>query len=217
MQLPQGISGYEVATIRLDEIDGKRPPGWTTDNLALRVQSDVAQLDIPYNDGLGLKRSSSRMSFSSRRSSISGKSVRNSIPGEDFRPESLKWKLPDSTKHRFLAVEYRHCCFLTFQFVQETGKLKKDVTLGLAVVRLSHVKDNSTFEAEIPIYDTADINAAVGWALDREAALQRGESDPHAHLALIRVKFKLISGLSRVHGKLARRDKRFLHVVSRPP
>lgn len=214
-QLPQNVSGYEVATIRLEGIKGRRPSGWTTERLIVEIQSDCGTLELPYDQSIRLRRSESRDSVSSRRSSTSLRSQSSSRGLVlDTRPENLDWLLPLPAKHRVLAVEYRHSCFLLFRFYQDNGTLQKNLPLGIAVIRLASIADNAIFEADIPIYDTADTNEAVNWALDREASLERGENDPHGHLASIHITFKLFAGISKVHRRLAKGDRRFRHVVS---
>jgi hypothetical protein len=211
-KLPSGISSYEVATIRLNRLLLQRPPGWTTYKLQVEIQTDSETRRIPYEENPVEVPDSARLSISSRKSVGSTRSLTERSSNPTLRPDVLDWKLEDRKHCKVLAVEYRHSCFLVFRFSQRGGKLKKDSHLGLACLRLQDVRDNSVCDRMIPIYETSSINEACDLALDRTAALQREEIDPHHGRPMLHVAFNLYSGISHAHRKLTKRDPRMLHV-----
>lgn len=213
-ELPKGISSYEVATIRLKKLSMKRPPGWTTNRLAVTVKTDADTMVIPYDaqGDLGRQTSSGRASMSSMRSVASVSSAAEQTADPALRPEYLDWRLEERKSLKVIAVEYRHSCFLLFRFVRRSGRLKKDVHLGMACLRLQDVPDNSTCHRTIPVYDTSDVNKACDLALDRESALMKGQADPQGDSPMLDITFNLFAGISRAHRSLTKRDKRLAHV-----
>lgn len=213
-ELPKGISSYEVATIRLKRLSMKRPPGWTTNRLAVTIQTDADTMVLPYDaqGDLGNRPKSGRASMSSMRSVTSVSSEAEQTADPALRPEVLDWRLEERKSLKVIAVEYRHSCFLLFRFVRRSGRLKKDVHLGMACLRLQDVPDNSTCHRVIPVYDTSDVNKACDLALDRESALMKGQADPQGESPMLDITFNLFAGISRAHRKLTKRDKRLAHV-----
>ena len=214
-QLPHGISSYEVATIRLNSFSMKRPPGWSTNKLAVIVQTDADSKTIPYDtDVTPAKRrqSSGRRSISSTHSVASTNTMPEHASDPTLKPDVLDWRLQDRGVVYAVPVEYRHSCFLVFRFMRRSGRLKKDIYLGMACIRLQEIPDNSTCQRTVPIYETPDINKACDLALDRAAAMERNEEDPQKHLPMVDVSFNLFAGISKAHRKLAKRDKRLAHV-----
>lgn len=214
-QLPHGISSYEVATIRLNSLSLKRPPGWSTNKLSVIVETDSDSKTISYDtDAAPAKRRQSlgRKSISSTHSVASMNTVLDQASDPTLKPEILDWRLEDRGVVNALPVEYRHSCFLLFRFMRRSGRLKKDIYLGMACIRLQDIPDNSACRRTVPIYDTDDINQVCDLALNRAAALERNEEDPQKDLPMVNIGFNLFAGISRAHRKLAKRDKRLAHV-----
>ncbi|KAG7562247.1 hypothetical protein FFLO_02333 [Filobasidium floriforme] len=214
-QLPHGISSYEVATIRLNSLSMKRPPGWSTNKLSVIVETDSDSKTISYDtDAAPAKRRQSlgRKSISSTHSVASMNTVLDQASDPTLKPEILDWRLEDRGVVNALPVEYRHSCFLLFRFMRRSGRLKKDIYLGMACIRLQDIPDNSACRRTVPIYNTDDINQVCDLALNRAAALERNEEDPQKDLPMVNIGFNLFAGISRAHRKLAKRDKRLAHV-----
>ncbi len=122
----------------------------------------------------------------------------------------MDWDL--ETGKGVLAVQYRHSCFALLRFYYKHGKLRKDEVLGIAALRLCNLPDNEDLDFRLPIYLTDDVNKACDLALDREVAMKDGGKDPQEDLPMVEVDLAFHAGLSRVHEKLTKADKRLQHV-----
>lgn len=193
----------------------KRPPGWSTHKLAVTVHTDADTKTIAYEtDAAPAKRRQSmgRRSISSTHSVVSTNTVLDKASDPTLKPDVLDWRLQDRGVVNALPVEYRHSCFLVFRFMRRSGRLKKDIYLGMACIRLQDIPDNSKCQRTVPVYETPDINKACDLTLDRVAALERNEEDPQKDLPMVDIGFNLFAGISKAHRKLAKRDKRLAHV-----
>ncbi len=135
-----------------------------------------------------------------------------------------------TTEPKSLAVQYRHSCSLLIRFIAKNGKLKKDQVIGMAVLHLSDLPDEAHKTLEIPLYETSDVNEAWELAMDyrmqhytpgQEKAAAAGTAGAgggtdgtpsRTPRTMIKLSLTLEPGISRAHRKLAKRDKRLMHV-----
>lgn len=205
VKLPPEISGYEVATIKVKSLVVNTARSWSINKAAVEISSDVDGIVMDYNeivgDGRGKTAAPTTPSHHERRGS--------------FEPsptsEVLDFQM-DRRHRRILAVEYRHSCSLIIRLVDRKGKMKKDLTVGLAILRLADIADNSEAERSLPIYRTDDINEAAEREFQRIQAIRVGKEDPESHLSALTIRIALYTGISRAHKKLTRKNVRLRRV-----
>ncbi|KAJ9110691.1 hypothetical protein QFC19_001520 [Naganishia cerealis] len=205
VKLPQNISGYEVATIKLKRLVVNSGTSTLPEKPCVEICSDVDGVAFDYEETLLSKRSSQAVLHS---------------PGPSPRPASSEMSLSSTScdfiverqRKRILAIEYRHSCSLVIRVYNKKGKLKKDLTYGLAVLRLADIADNSEVERTLPIYRTDDVNAAAESEYQRSEGLREGGVDPQPSLPTVTIRFALYTGISRAHRKLTRKNQKLRRV-----
>lgn len=171
---------------------------------AVELSSDVDSIAMDYESVRDEKGRSSAPPTPSR-------GTQRGSPEMSSTPELLDFQV-DRRRRRILAVEYRHSCSLIVRIVDRKSKLKKDLTVGLAVLRLADIADNSEIERSLPIYRTDDVNEAAEREYQRIEAIKAGKEDPEHHLPVVTIRIALYTGISRAHKKLTRKDDRLRRV-----
>lgn len=115
-------------------------------------------------------------------------------------------------KSRILAIQYRHSCSIIIRLIDRKGKIKKDLTVGLALFRLADIADNSEVELNLPIYRTDNVNEAAALEYQRMECIRSGQDDPQGHLSTVTIRLALYTGLSKGHKKLVSKDERLRRV-----
>jgi hypothetical protein len=205
VKLPPEISGYEVATIKVKSLLVNTARSWMINKAAVEISSDVDGIAMDYDkyveDGPGKTSAPSTPSRSVQRGS-------SEIP---TTTDVLDFQV-NRRRRRILAVEYRHSCSLVIRLIDRKGKMKKDLTVGLAVLRLADIADNSEVERSLPIYRTDNVNEAAEREYQRMEAVRSGRANPESHLPTLTIRIALYTGISRAHRKLTRKDDRLRRV-----
>ncbi len=214
LQLPPNISGFELATVEVLRLSTPASfiGGANMKDLAVQLQTDVDGVTVEHADGLnGHTRSSSQVSMASMSSKKPRPSRHGSSSSLDLgnSSEAREW-WASTPPPRTLAVQYRHSCSLLLKFVNKPGKLKKDHTLGMSVVHLTDIVDDERVKLRVPVFETEDVNMAWERALDWREAKKRGQVN--SSQSMITITLLLRPGVARVHRRLAKRDKRLMHV-----
>lgn len=205
-KLPPSTSGYELATVKIKRLQVSHAASWLVSRPAMEVVSDVDELVLHHHhEGL---------------TGVEGgdDEALKPIP----RPAGSQFAGPETSvnldfgmehrKRRILAVQYRHSCSIFLRFIDRKGKLKKDLTVGMALFRLADIADNSEVELILPIYRTDDMNEAAELEYQRMKSIRSRQSDPQGHLSTITIRLALYTGISKAHKKLATKDEKLRRV-----
>ncbi|KAJ9118636.1 hypothetical protein QFC22_003856 [Naganishia vaughanmartiniae] len=199
VKLPKGISGFEVATIKMKRLVVS--PGMSTlpEKPCVEICSDV--------DGI---------TFDFGEISLEDESNQAVSPGPSRRQASCEMSssaacdfVVERQRKRILAVEYRHSCSLV---IRVHSKKKKTSTYGLALLRLADIADNSEVERTLPIYLTDDVNIAAESEYRRLKTLRQSGDNIQSGVPTVTIRFALYTGISRAHKKLIKKDERLRRV-----
>ncbi|KAL1409964.1 hypothetical protein Q8F55_003963 [Vanrija albida] len=221
MQLPKGISMYEVATFEVTALSttdfsnafGKPP------SLVIETEYDKAILDAPGAGGrdslddeprkadLGQPAPPVADDAASTKSGVSSARV-SAVP----TTTRVTW---DIAKPVRLAIMYRTTSSILFSFVTR-HRMKKTKHHAIATLRLDDVIDGNEESRVVPVFATSSPREAIRAALvfnqyQRQGdptALYKTSSDIRM-IGFIHISFVLHPGISRAHEKIAKRDMKF--------
>ncbi|OCF61231.1 hypothetical protein L486_00877 [Kwoniella mangroviensis CBS 10435] len=156
MELPRGISGYEVATFRLK--------GLAFSSLGIGPQSEKGLTVILSTDSdkYELSTSSDQVSSSTTNTPTSARTSLERIqsPSKVSLDEEIEMEFDLSSKHVRLAMMYRHSCSLLVTLIQRSSVLKKKRIMGIGVVNLRKMLDGNG-DCKIGIWGTENVEKVM--------------------------------------------------------
>ncbi|WWD03589.1 hypothetical protein V865_001643 [Kwoniella europaea PYCC6329] len=156
MELPRGISGYEVATFRLK--------GLSFNSLGVGPQSEkgLSVILSTDSDRYELSTSSGEVSSSSTDTPTSARTSLERIqsPSKVSLDEEIEMEFDLSFKHVRLAIMYRHSCSLLVTLIQRSSVLKKKRVMGIGVVNLRKMLDGNG-DCRIGIWGTENVEKVM--------------------------------------------------------
>jgi hypothetical protein len=202
-KLPPSTSGYELATVKIKSLRVCHSASWLIGRPAIEVSSDVDEIVLHHEETLA-DPTASMSNVKSPHSAMSQVEARGTPTILDFEMQHRK--------RRILAVQYRHSSSIIIRLIDRKSKIKKDLTVGLALFRLADIADNSEVELTLPIYRTEDVNEAFELEYQRMHRVHSGQEDPQRHLSTVTIRLALYTGISKAHRKLASKDERLRRV-----
>ncbi|WVR07786.1 hypothetical protein IAU60_004829 [Kwoniella sp. DSM 27419] len=176
MSVPRGVSGFEVAALRLRSFSFVSiGAGLGTDRaVSVVLQTDADKYELSSVDAgepspaSAAAASASRNSFQSQRDQVDS-------PSRSIAAEDIEMEFDLSPKHVRLAISYRHSCSLVITFVSRSTVLKKKKVLGMGVVRLPQMKDGEG-SIRVGVWGTTDVARVmrVQDAMDRTERAEAG-------------------------------------------
>lgn len=203
-KLPPSTSGYELATVKIKSLRVCHAASWLINRPAIEVSSDVDEVVLQHEEAIADNTTGTASGSKSPRRTSSQVEVSGSPVILDFGMQHRK--------RRILAVQYRHSSSIIIRLIDRKGKMKKDLTVGLALFRLADIADNSEVELTLPIYRTEDVNEAFELEYQRIHCKNSGQQDPQQHLSTVTIRLALYTGISKAHRKLASKDERLRRV-----